>query len=54
MNDLAKALREHTDYPWQDCIEASNRAGDYEMAREMLPGIYRKRMGIEYRGETSN
>lgn len=53
MNDLAKRLREQTDYPWQDCIEAASRTTNYELAREMLPGIWRERHGIEWRGETT-
>lgn len=53
MNDLAKKLRENTNYSWQDCIEAANRADDYDEAREMLPAVYRQRNGIEWRGETT-
>lgn len=44
MNKLAKVLRAETGYPWQDCIEASRRTADREMARELLPVIYAQRV----------
>lgn len=43
MNKLAKVLRAETGYPWQDCIEASRRTDNRELARELLPVIYDKR-----------
>jgi hypothetical protein len=53
MNEVAKRLREDTDYPWQDCIEAARRGVSYDMARELLTVIYRERKGIVWRGETT-
>ncbi|AXH69235.1 hypothetical protein SEA_RYADEL_42 [Mycobacterium phage Ryadel] len=51
MHSLVKQLREATDYPWQDCLEAARMTTDIRVAVELLPGIWRKRNGVEYRGE---